>query len=118
MQEEVLGQGSYGKVYLTDKNYAIKEIKHRNSEIDGSTIREIAYSQKLCCNPFIQKLIDVDIKLDPYSTDVIVSQVSEVATYGDLKHYIKDFPIKNIAALKDIAFQLSYGMAEIASKNL
>ena len=121
LDKSLLGQGTYGKVYLarntrTGELVAVKRMNVDSQEegVPGTVIREISLLKELSnapeCHPNVVRLLDVF--LEP-SKLVLVFEYVEI----DLKKYMERNPQLSPAAVKNLAYQLFRGV-EFCHMNL
>ena len=101
-----ISEGTYGIVYKTDADMAVKNMKSDVDEIDPSTMREIAVIHYLD-HPNIISF--TAIQLDP-------PKIAMPLADGTLENF--DFAKGNINSRKWVFFQLFRGLAYIHSKHI
>jgi serine/threonine protein kinase len=103
---KTLGKGVYGKVIMTDQNYAIKIIKNKDAYIGGSSLHEIVSLLKVE-SPYLIPLIDVIISDEDISLVLPLADATLDKTIGN--------PTLDI---KSLMRQLCLGIADIHNADL
>ena len=102
-----LGEGAYGKVILTDQDYAIKMMATDDDNIIlPSTLHEIVSLMKVS-SPYVIPVIDVNIGKE--YTNLVLPLADATLT-----HVIQDTTLD----VRSIARQLCFGLADIHNANL
>lgn len=109
---KVIGQGTYGRVYLykvdDDNKFIIKRQDINEGDITSATLREITYVKQLCCNENIIRFLDVVIS-DNYVDIVMLPAIN------DLHNMIRGLtPVQK----KKIVYQICKGLLSIHSHNI
>lgn len=110
---KVLGQGAYGKVYITDKGYAIKIIKRSGRGVSSSTndLNELVYP--LCMShPCI---------INYHNVYVGQKDIALVMDYfeTDLDHLTSEPGIRfNLKVFRIVAYQLITAVAYLGSRGI
>lgn len=101
-----LGCGTYGRVFLTEKGYAIKEMENEDNLATQSTLHEIVSLLKVT-SPYVIPLIDVIIEEDDTSLVLPLAAAS-----------LKDVIANTTLNIPELATQLCYAVATIHNANL
>ena len=105
-QVSSLGEGSYGKVILTDQDYAIKMMENDDEIISPSSLHEIVSLMKVS-SPYVIPAIDVIIGKEYTSLVLPLADAT-------LTHVMIDDTLD----VKNLAKQLCLGLADIHNANL
>lgn len=110
-----LGEGAYGKVYLTDDGKALKIVDQQwdpRTGMNGGVFDEVVYQSELD-NPYITKILDVefDCKGDEDKKEMAILMPLAVGTLYDLKQNPTwNFSSKNryASGIKALRFKLAH----------
>ena len=102
----MIGEGSYGQVWITDRNYVLKIIQNEENVPSKASLFEIVSPLKVI-SPYVISLIDVNISPD---FTVLILPLAN----GSLDRYMTS-PALDV---KKIITQLCLGVADIHNANL